>query len=390
MTDAEYTTILAKIKAPYDYEYKYTCEEIVFEGWKIIELQKKGKIVDDKAREAYYYLPKIKDCEKMEYKKIISKLTLKELKMHYTEAKLVQLLEQKGIGRPSTFSSLIEKIQERGYVKKDNIKGKKIKCLDFELENDEILEIETEREFGNENNKLILEPVGKLVIEYLLSKYKELFDYNYTKNMEDKLDEIAKGELEYQDLCKECLESINKELKIEEKKEIFKIDEDHVYMIGKNGPVIKRNDNKFLSVKEDIDIDKLREGKYNLEDIIENRLEKEIGIYENSKLYLKKGKFGLYAEWGSNKKSLNGIDKNKDDITIDDIVKIINNNLTNNLVRKLSNEISIRKGKYGDYIFYKTEKMKNPKFFKINIYNGDYINDEIAKILEWININYKI
>ena len=64
--------------------------------------------------------------------------------MHYTEAKLVQLLEQKGIGRPSTFSSLIEKIQDRGDVKKDSIKGKKIKCLDFELENDEILEIETE------------------------------------------------------------------------------------------------------------------------------------------------------------------------------------------------------------------------------------------------------
>ena len=135
---------------------------------------------------------------------------------------------------------------------------------------------------------MILQPVGKLVIEYLLNKYKELFEYDYTKNMEDKLDEIAKGELEYQELCSECLEAINKELKIEEKKEIFKIDEDHVYMIGKNGPVIKRNDNKFFSVKEEVDIEKLREGKYNLEELIEIPLEKEVGIYENSKLYLKR------------------------------------------------------------------------------------------------------
>ena len=74
----------------------------------------------------------------IKYKKITCKLTIKDLKSHYTEAKLVQLLEQKGIGRPSTFSSLIEKIQERGFVKKENIKGRKIDCIDFELENDEI------------------------------------------------------------------------------------------------------------------------------------------------------------------------------------------------------------------------------------------------------------
>ena len=46
--------------------------------------------------------------------------------MHFTEAKLVQLLEEKGIGRPSTFSSLIDKIQERNYVKKDNVEGKNL------------------------------------------------------------------------------------------------------------------------------------------------------------------------------------------------------------------------------------------------------------------------
>ena len=58
---------------------------------------------------------------------------MKDLKTHYTEAKLVQLLEQNGIGRPSTFSSLVDKIQERNYVKKDNVKGKTLKCVDFEI-----------------------------------------------------------------------------------------------------------------------------------------------------------------------------------------------------------------------------------------------------------------
>ena len=51
-------------------------------------------------------------------------------KQHYTEAKLVNLLEENGIGRPSTFSTLVDKIQERGYVKKEDIKGKELECTD--------------------------------------------------------------------------------------------------------------------------------------------------------------------------------------------------------------------------------------------------------------------
>ena len=50
---------------------------------------------------------------------------------------MVQLLEEKGIGRPSTFSSLVDKIQERGYVKKEDVKGNELICKDYELENDE-------------------------------------------------------------------------------------------------------------------------------------------------------------------------------------------------------------------------------------------------------------
>ena len=362
MADALFKTILAKISAPEKHEYRYTCENMVFLGWKIIDYNiKKDLVIDSTKTMAYEYLPKILN-KTLNYKKITCKFTLKDLKTHYTEAKLVQLLEQKGIGRPSTFSSLIEKIQQRGYVKKENIKGKTIKCTDFELENDEILETETEREFGNEKNKLIIQPTGILVIELLINKYPSLFSYEYTKNMEDFLDIIAKGDKLYSELCDNCLSEINQINNTidRNKREDIKIDDHHCYMIGKHGPVIKCNidgNTEFKSVRKDIDLDKLKKGLYKLEEIIEeSTIQKVLGNYQDNELILKKGKFGLYVTWGDKKKSLNNIDVNEYDITLQDVIPFIekSDNQNQNILREINKDISIRKGQYGNYIFYKT------------------------------------
>lgn len=396
MSDAIYMTMLAKITAPQKLEYRYTGEEVSFAGWKIIEQLKSGSIVDATKNLAYTYLPKIKDSN-LNYKKITSKLTMKDLKTHYTEAKLVQLLEQKGIGRPSTFSALIEKIQERGYVKKENIKGKKIDCIDFELENDEILELATKREFGNENNKLVIQPTGILVIEFLLKTYQNLFEYDYTKQMEDVLDSIAKGNKAYHELCQECLVEIDKATGANPRnnKEDIIIDDNHTYMIGKFGPVIKRiasnNETQFISVRKDLDLDKLRKGQYNLHDITEEaNLNKKLGSYKGSDLILKRGKYGLYVIWSDNKKSINSIETKVEDITIDDVIPLIEAVPTSNILRELSPNITIRKGQYGDYIFYKTPKMAKPKFYKLNGFKDDYINCDKTTLISWIKDMYKI
>jgi DNA topoisomerase-1 len=86
-------------------------------------------------------------------------------------------LEEKGIGRPSTFASLLDKIMERGYVKKEDVKGKKINCIDFELTDDTIEEKTHEKEFGNEKNRLVIQPVGLLVIEFLIENFQQLLKY---------------------------------------------------------------------------------------------------------------------------------------------------------------------------------------------------------------------
>ena len=60
------------------------------------------------------------------------------------------------------------------------------------------------------------------------------------------------------------------------------------------------------------------------------------------------------------------------------------------MVRKITDDISIRNGKYGDYIFYKTPEMKNPTFLKLKGFAEDYKTCSTFNILEWIQKTYKI
>ena len=93
--------------------------------------------------------------------------------------------------------------------------------------------------------------MGVVVINFLETHFNHLFNYNYTKEMEDKLDKIALGYNLSTDLCKECNNEINDLIDnlSTHKKTEYKIDDKHIYTIGKNGPVIKCIDNKTISFK---------------------------------------------------------------------------------------------------------------------------------------------
>ena len=304
MTSASFHSVTANISSFQDMKFVYTSELIDFPGWKIV-----AKKYSTENKE-YQYLQQIKQNSVIPYKKICSRVSIKGSKQHYTEARLVQLLEEKGIGRPSTFSSLVDKIQERGYVKKEDVKGKELICKDYELENDEICEIETKREFGNEKGKLVLQPLGRVVMEFLEKHFDELFNYNYTSLMEDALDKIAKGEHIWHELCNKCnkeIDTLVDGLKDETKIEI-KIDDNNTYMIGKYGPVIKcveevdgKEEIKFKPIKKDVDTKLLEKGTFTAEELIDtNKTAKSqyiLGQHNGKDVILRKGKFGLYISW---------------------------------------------------------------------------------------------
>jgi DNA topoisomerase-1 len=406
MPSAQYNSITAKIVSPLDTEFIYRTEQPIFLGWQIVY-----KKEDDKNAKNYQYIQTLKQNINMKPKKIDSKLNLIELKSHYSEARLVQLLEEKGIGRPSTFASLVDKIQERKYVEKQNITGKTIECTDFMLKPDNnILEVVSSKEFGNEKNKLVIQPLGIIVIEFLLEKFDMFFNYEYTKTMEDTLDNIAEGNTLWHDLCSKCYDSLTEVTNklIELKKFCLIIDDIHSLIIGKHGLVVKRVDPEnsknvsFIPVKKNLELETIKKlDKILLEDIIdsnnnssENNDKQTIGKYKGQDLFIKKGKYGYYAQWGKDTKTLTGFDGDKsnyiDIIRFLDADNILDPKKPVGLVRELNVHLSIRSGKYGDYIFYKKPRAKKAQFFKLNGFNSDYKKCDKELLLNWIKQTHKI
>jgi DNA topoisomerase-1 len=416
MASAQYNVLTAKIQLDPPHasqsEFTYKTEQVTFEGWQIVEGVTTATLVKE-----YQYFLSLKSNLLVVPKKIESKYNLINLKSHYTEARLVQLLEEKGIGRPSTFASLIDKIQEREYVKKQNIEGRKIEGEDFSLISQDITVNIVKREFGNESNKLVIQPIGILVIEFLLKHFDSFFNYDYTRDMENALDLIANNKQIWTTLCDNCFQtliSITKDLK-EEPKFSLKIDDFHTLIIGKFGPVIRQRTNDaskkdtFIAVRKDLDISKAHFLK--LEDIIDSTQIKSngaIGKYKGEDLFVKKGKYGVYAQWSKETKTLKELDgKPLEQIEYIDVLRILEKDTTLDperpvgFIRELSSTLSIRTGKFGDYIFYKKPRIKTPQFFKLK----DFISGtgtsgsnkgvdprkcDKAILLNWIKLTYNV
>ncbi|SFG61492.1 type I DNA topoisomerase [Neptunomonas qingdaonensis] len=161
MTPALYTSSRITVKAG-DFELTTKGRILRFDGYTRV-MQSKAKNDED------VILPDVKTGEKLEMKTLEPKQHFTKPTARFTEASLVKELEKQGIGRPSTYASIISTIQDRGYV-----------------------EIQNRRFYACK--------MGDIVVERLAENFTDLMDYSFTARMEDALDEIAQGEAEWKAL----------------------------------------------------------------------------------------------------------------------------------------------------------------------------------------------
>ena len=409
-------TLVSCITAPEEREYRHSVERTEFAGWLVVSASKPA---DEAAAARWSFFQAVAPNATIKYNKLQSRMQLRELKSHYSEASLVSMLEERGIGRPSTFSSLVHKIQERGYVVKQDVPGRRISCVTYELDGGILSQFTEEREFGNEKNRLVIQPLGCMVVEFLCAHFAELFDYDYTKRMEQQLDQVSSGKKRWGDVCAECLSCVDRLLGQLDSKGIAKCavplgDGAHEFIMGKYGPLIRNCENNTVQpVRKDAEVDhaKLRRGEYSLEDLVApgtgtrtKNLCRLLGKHNGADLFLRTGKYGPYLTWGDQKQSLPHLkndvhaNNNVDDIpiTYDEAVRCITNathNATHNatplmshnpsILREINAHISVRTGQYGPYIYYKNPKMKTPAFVSLRGFKEDWKTCDVQLLEMW-------
>jgi DNA topoisomerase-1 len=175
----------AKSKNGDVYWFRVTGSVLKFDGFlRVYEESKEGK--DEEDEELKHKLPALEAGQKLTLKELKPEQHFTEPPPRYNEASLVKELEERGIGRPSTYSAILSTIQERQYVQK----------------------------LGG---KFTPTEIGLVVTDLLVENFRDIFDVAYTAGLEEKLDDIEEGKEKWTDTLAEFYKKFTKDLKYAEK-----------------------------------------------------------------------------------------------------------------------------------------------------------------------------
>lgn len=161
-------------------------EIVVFDGF----IKVYGRSGEDKL------LPPLTQGDTLSLEKAIATEQLSRGPARYTEASLVKKLEEMGIGRPSTYASTIATIQSRGYVERGDVEGVPRDTAIYTLKDGLVSNTMTTIEYGKDSNKLVPTDTGLVVTDFLTKHFSQVMEYDFTKQIESELDEIAEGKKE--------------------------------------------------------------------------------------------------------------------------------------------------------------------------------------------------
>ena len=173
MTPAEFTATTITVSAD-DYEMAAKGRVTRFDGYLAV-------LPNVRKNEQDVELPDLVSGDRMTLLKLMPQQHFTKPPARYSEAALVRELEKRGVGRPSTYASIISTIQDRGYVR-------------------------------IENRRLFAEKIGDIVTDRLSESFQDLMDYGFTASMEERLDEIAAGQLNWKKLLNEFYKDFSQQV----------------------------------------------------------------------------------------------------------------------------------------------------------------------------------
>ena len=140
-------------------------------------------------------LPKLHTGDALETHEVTARQTFARPPSRYTEGSLVKKLEDLGIGRPSTYATIIDTVQTRGYVEKGDSEGQPRDVIVLSYNGEEVSRDIVQEKTGSTRGKLIPTPSGELIADFLTDHFTQIVDYGFTANVETEFDKIAAADL---------------------------------------------------------------------------------------------------------------------------------------------------------------------------------------------------
>lgn len=373
MADAKVLNTALKIasdKRPEKFNAQAT--QVLFDGFLKIYMEGTD---NQESEEDEVMLPDLQTGTRMTDKGILAECKFTAAPQRYSEATLVKKLEELGIGRPSTYAPTIATLTTgRGYIVKGDKEGKKVVVNDLELKDGIVKDVTRTESIGAERGKLLPQEIGMIVTDYLEKYFTDIVDYDFTANVEKDFDQIAGGNLVWNEVIAGFYSPFHK--KVEEvlndgnyshvSKDLGTDGDGNRFVakFGKFGPFIQKGEG------ENVQYASLGKGQLiedlTLEDALKLfQLPRTVGKYKDVDVVALKGRFGPFIKYGDKNFS---IPRGKDPLTItlEECSGIIEEGLNKSAANPVMTEykdsdIQVINGRYGPYIKHAGSNYKIPK-----------------------------
>ena len=347
--------------------------QIVFDGFLKVYMES----YDDQQDEQEVILPALNVGDRMIPQSFSSSGKFTTPPPRYSEASLVKKLEELGIGRPATYGTIISTLTTgRGYIVKGDKEGEKIPVTCLSMKNGIITESMKAEPVGAEKGKLLPQEIGMIVTDYLEKNFTDIMGYDFTANVENDFDKVAKGQLRWNKLIAEFYAPFHKKVEdvLESReygsrvsRELGKDPSDGqpiVAKFGQYGPYIQKGEGENRQFAH------LAPGQLIESITLEEALRlfllpRKVGSYNGIDIIATKGKFGPYLKYGDKNTSL---PRGKDPLTVTleeciSLIDSIGNKAAANtpLLEFKESDIQVINGRYGPYIKHDGKNFKIPK-----------------------------
>ena len=350
----EKTTIEVSVHGS-KYAFVATGEVITFDGFTKVYVQS-----TDDAEEERRILPAMSQRERLKLVNAEGIQTYAKPPFRYNDATLVKRMEELGIGRPSTYATIIDTIQHVKYVEKGSVPGVKREVSVLTLKNGIVTERQKTELYGADNQRFLPTDLGRITNDFLVEHFPSILSYDFTAHEEEQFDRIAIGRADWTETVDKFYKTFEPLLSsIPSGKVSGRVlgndpvtGQPVIAKISKIGPCVQLGDSaddkpRFASLKKGQSIFTITLNE--ALELFKSSLPMTLGEYEGNEVVVGEGKFGPYVHIGNTYVSIpKGIDPLT--LTLPEAIALYIQKQKDTTPIQQWGDVQILSGRYGAYI----------------------------------------